>query len=171
MPQGVLGLIIAGIFAAAMSTLSSSINSAATAWVTDIQPRISKGLDVLKAAKKATLVTGIVGILFALLMATWDIKSLWDEFSKILGILLGGLGGLFLLGFLVRRANSTGAIVGLISSMLVQIIVIRTQAVNLLLYSTVGFITCFVTGCLVSLLTGGTRKNVDNLTIGSLKKD
>lgn len=170
MPQGVLGLIIAGIFAAAMSTLSSSINSVATAWVTDIQPRLSKGFDVLAAARKATLVSGIVGILFALLMATWDIKSLWDEFSKILGILLGGLGGLFLLGFLSRRANSAGAIVGLISSMLVQIIVIRTQAVNLLLYSTVGFIACFVVGYIVSMITGGPRKNVDNITIGSLKK-
>jgi len=171
MPVGVVGLIIAGIFAAAMSTLSASMNSAATAFVTDIQPKIVKDFNVLKAAKRATIVMGAIGIIFAILMATWDIKSLWDEFSKILGILLGGLGGLFLLGFLSKKANSTGAICGIIASMIAQFIVIRTQAVNLLLYSSVGFITCFVIGYIVSIITGGPRKDINHLTIGTLKKE
>lgn len=168
LPQGVMGLVIAGIFAAAMSTLSSSINSAATAWVVDILPKIRKNVDMFSAVKKATIVVGIIGLAFALLMATWDIKSLWDEFSKILGILLGGLGGLFLLGFLCKRANSAGAIAGLAASMLVQVVIINTQAVNLLLYSTVGFITCFIVGYLVSLFTGGPKKNIESLTVTSL---
>ena len=86
------------------------------------------------------------------MMATWDVKSLWDEFSKILGILLGGLGGLFLLGFLCPKANSTGAVAGLLAGIAAQLIVTRSQAVHLLLYSTVGFVTCFVVGLLVSLV-------------------
>ena len=149
-PQGALGLVIAGIFAAAMSTISASMNSAATAYVTDIHAKISRGGASLKAAKAATLIIGLIGIGFALVMATWDVKSLWDEFSKILGILLGGLGGLFLLGFLCPKANATGATVGLLSGMVVQLIVMRAQSVHLLLYSTVGFVTCFVVGLLVS---------------------
>jgi Na+/proline symporter len=116
---------------------------------------------MFSAVKKATIIVGIIGLAFALLMATWDIKSLWDEFSKILGILLGGLGGLFLLGFLCKRANSAGAIAGLVASMLVQVVIINTQAVNLLLYSTVGFITCFIVGYLVSLFTGGPKKKIE----------
>lgn len=171
MPAGIVGLIIAGIFAAAMSTLSASMNSAATAFVTDIQPKIVKDFNVLKAAKRSTIVMGAIGVVFALLMATWDIKSLWDEFSKILGILLGGLGGLFLLGFLSKKANSAGAICGIIASMIAQFIVIRTQAVNLLLYSSVGFVTCFIVGYVVSILTGGPDKDINHLTIGTLKKE
>ena len=151
-PTGALGLVIAGIFAAAMSTISASMNSAATAYITDIHSKISKPAASLKTAKTATLIIGIVGIVFALVMATWDVKSLWDEFSKILGILLGGLGGLFLLGFLCPKANSTGAVVGLLTGIFVQLIVTRAQAVHLLLYSSVGFVTCFVVGLLVSLV-------------------
>lgn len=151
-PTGALGLVIAGIFAAAMSTISASMNSAATAYITDIHSKITKPAPSLKMAKTATLVIGLVGIAFALMMATWDVKSLWDEFSKILGILLGGLGGLFLLGFLCPKANSTGAVAGLLAGIVVQLFVTRAQAVHLLLYSSVGFVTCFVVGLLVSFL-------------------
>jgi hypothetical protein len=52
---------------------------------------------MLRLARLVTLVLGVLGVGFALLVATIDIKSLWDEFNKLLGLLLGGLGGLFLL--------------------------------------------------------------------------
>jgi SSS family solute:Na+ symporter len=157
LPSGVVGLVIAGIFAAAMSTLSGSMNSAATAFVTDIYSKIASsssqdGAAKLRLARIVTLIIGLVGIAFAFMMATWEIKSLWDEFAKILGILLGGLGGLFLLGFICRRANSFGAICGIIASIVAQIIVLKGGYVNLLLYSTTGFISCFVVGYLASLL-------------------
>ena len=165
LPTGLLGLVIAGIFAAAMSTLSASMNSAATAFVTDIYAKIRPGGDTLRTAKRATLAIGAVGLAFALLMATWDVKSLWDEFSKILGILLGGLGGLFLLGFLSRKANAAGAVCGLSGCIAVQLTVMHFQAVNLLLYSTVGFLSCLLIGWLASLLTGGNRKDISGLTL------
>ena len=166
-PAGVKGLVIAGIFAAAMSTLSASMNSAATAFVTDIFPKIQRSaeLDSLKVAKRATLFIGIIGVAFALVMATWDVKSLWDEFSKILGILLGGLGGLFLLGFLSKKANWIGAVTGLVGCITVQMIVMHNQSVNLLLYSTVGFLSCFAIGWIVSVMTGGCKKDIGGLTI------
>lgn len=174
LPRGVLGLVIAGLFAAAMSTLSSSMNSAATAFVTDIYRKMQPRRDerhMLSIARWATFVLGMVGILFAVVMASWDIKSLWDEFSKFLGILLGGLGGLFLLGLVTRRANATGALCGLVGSIIVQTLVTQHQWVNLLLYSTTGFIACFVIGYVVSLFTGGSDpKHTDNLTIYKTKK-
>lgn len=169
LPRGVLGLVIAGLFAAAMSTLSSSMNSAATAFVTDIYRKVRPAGDerhMLRVARWATFVLGTVGILFAVVMASWDIKSLWDEFSKFLGILLGGLGGLFLLGLVTRRANAVGALCGLAGSVAVQALVTQHAWVNLLLYSTTGFIACFVIGYAVSVLTGGSRREkTDNLTV------
>ena len=163
LPNGVLGLVIAGLFAAAMSTLSASMNSSATAFVTDIYPKLKRhsqasspapedGKRMLRLARLVTLVLGVLGVGFALLMATLDIKSLWDEFNKILGLLLGGLGGLFLLGMTTKRANSFGAVCGIVASVVVQIIVTRFQLVHVLLYSTTGFIACFVVGYLCSLL-------------------
>lgn len=172
LPVGVLGLVIAGLFAAAMSTLSSSMNSAATAFVTDIYRKAVPGRDgagLLRVARLSTFVLGAVGIGFALMMASWEIKSLWDEFSKILGILLGGLGGLFLLGLVTRRANSFGALCGIAASIVVQIVVARGGYVNLLLYSTTGFISCFIVGYAASWLVPS-GKNTDPLTIYGIRK-
>ena len=171
MPQGLVGLLISGIFAAAMSTLSSSMNSAATAYSVDIHFRFgwSANRDQLWLARLFTLILGLMGILFAILMATWDVKSLWDEFQKILGLVLGGLGGLFLLGLLTRRANGPGAVMGLLGSVLVQIWVSRTGMVHLLLYAGTGFISCFLIGYVSSLFFPGRSKDIVPLTIYGLK--
>ncbi|MCU0457777.1 MAG: sodium/solute symporter [Bacteroidales bacterium] len=166
LPAGISGLLIGGIFAAAMSTLSASMNSSATAYCVDIHFRF--GLtkhDQLKVAKTVTLVLGLIGILFAVLMATWDIKSLWDEMQKIIGLVIGGMGGLFMLGLLTRRANGIGAVIGLLSSIVVQVLVSKTQAVHLLLYATTGFLSCFIVGYLASLLFSKKTKNITHLTV------
>ncbi len=161
LPVGMVGMLIAGIFAAAMSTLSGSMNSAATAYITDIRPKLFKNKPQadLKTAKTATLAVGALSLCFAFLMATWNINSLWDEFNKILGLIMGSMGGLFLLGMITRRANAPGALIGMIISIIVQAVVAAYTPVNLLLYTTVGFITCFVTGYIASLFFTHHNKN------------
>src|SRR5690606_4179433 len=71
---------------------------------------------LLKIARIATVLTGIAGVLLALWMANSNIKSLWDQFYRFLGLFTGGLGGMFLLGMLTKRANATGTLVGLVAS-------------------------------------------------------
>lgn len=161
LPKGLIGLLISGIFAAAMSTLSGSMNSAATAFEVDIRPKLfpkstmATGADdkkrELKRAKRTTMIIGVLSLLFAFLMATWDINSLWDEFNTILGLILGSMGGLFFLGMVTKRANAKGALIGMIVSIIVQALVARYTPVYLLLYTTVGFVTCFVVGYVASL--------------------
>lgn len=154
LPAGISGLLIAGIFAASMSSLSSSMNSGATAYATDVHFRFKwnkKGSE-LKIARLATLIIGIIGILFALFMATLDIKSLWDEFQKILGLVIGSLGGVFLLGILVKRANSTAALIGIVGSIVVQVIVVFYEPVHLLVYTATGVVSCFIIGYFTSLI-------------------
>lgn len=152
LPAAVVGLLVSGIFAAAMSTLSGSMNSAATAFIVDIYPRIcrSAAASSLRSARISTLVIGTMSLTFAVLMATWDVASLWDEFQKILGLILGCMGGLFVLGMLTRRANSSGAVIGIVVSMAVQFFVARFHTFHLLLYTASGFITCFVVGYVAS---------------------
>lgn len=167
MPDGVVGLLIAGLFAAAMSTLSSSMNSAATAYTVDMHFRlgISSKIDHLKLARIVTFILGVAGIMVGLLMATMDIVSLWDEFQRILGLILGGIGGLFFLGMTTKRANGIGAIIGLIGSIPIQIWVSQTGAVHLLLFTATGFISCFIIGYLASLFTPKDDKDITELTI------
>ena len=154
LPTGVSGLLIAAIFAAAMSSLSSSMNSAATSYATDIHFRFgwNKNLNELKLARRATLVIGIVGTLFAFMMATMDVKSLWDEFQKVLGLVIGGLGGVFLLGIFTKKANSTGVLIGIVVSIIVQVLVAIYEPVHLLMYAATGVISCFLVGYIASLV-------------------
>ena len=153
LPTGVSGLLIAAIFAAAMSSLSSSMNSAATSYATDIHFRFgwNKKSNELKLARKATLIIGIIGTLFAIMMATMDVKSLWDEFQKVLGLVIGSLGGVFLLGIFTKRANSLGVLIGIVVSIMVQVYVGITEPVHILVYSATGVVSCFLVGYLASL--------------------
>lgn len=153
LPAGISGLLIAAIFAAAMSSLSSSMNSAATAYSIDIHFRFgwNKKTNELKLARRTTLIIGLAGTLFAIMMATMDIKSLWDEFQKVLGLVIGSLGGVFLLGIFTKKANSTGVLIGIVVSIIVQIFVGITEPVHLLMYSATGVISCFIVGYIASL--------------------
>lgn len=154
LPAGVSGLLIAGIFSAAMSSLSSSMNSVATAFMTDFYQRFSWGnlTSELTMARIATLVFGIIGTVFALMMATWEIQSLWDQLQLYIGLFAGGLGGIFLLGVTSKKANSFGAIMGLFSSTIIQIILNKVADIHVLLFAMTGFVAAYGIGYVVSLL-------------------
>jgi Na+/proline symporter len=122
-------------------------------------------MDHLKLARIVTLVLGAAGIATGFLMATLDIVSLWDQFQLILGLILGGIGGLFFLGMLTKRANGPGAIIGLAGSTLFQVWVYQNEIVHLLIFTATGFISCFVIGYLASLLFRSEQKEITHLTI------
>lgn len=155
LPIGVSGLLIAGIFSAAMSSISSSLNSVSTAFCNDFykhyRPEISDK-KLLKIARWATIITGIAGVSFALWMANSDIKSLWDQFYKFLGLFTGGLGGMFLLGMLTKKANAKGTLLGLFVSGVTIWYVSSFTKINFLMYTFIGVFTCFVFGYLFSLV-------------------
>jgi len=129
------------------------MNSAAASYINDIHNRFSFGRKKrsLKTAKKATFIIGLLGILFAFFMASTEIKSLWDEFNKILGLIIGSLGGVFLLGMLTKKANSQGVLIGILFSFAIQITINSFKIVHLLLYSATGAISCFIIGYFMSL--------------------
>lgn len=152
LPKGISGLLIAAIFAAAMSSLSSSMNAGAASFSVDIYNRLGWGQkeDGLKTARWVTFCIGASGILFAFTMASYDIKSLWDEFNKILGLIFGSLGGVFLLGIITKKANSKGVLFGILLSFFTQVFISYFNAVHLLLYAATGVISCFVFGYIAS---------------------
>lgn len=174
LPNGIAGILIAGIFAAAMSSLDSSMNSVASVVTTDFYQRFNPGAsehNSLKVAKWTTGIVGASGTAFALVMAGWDIKSLWDQLSTFIGLFAGGLGGVFILGIFTKRTNGTGAVVGLLASGIVQYIVKSFTPLHLLLYSFTGMISCIVIGYLCSLIFNKQASKDEGLTIFSLKTD
>ncbi|MEE2640741.1 MAG: sodium/solute symporter [Planctomycetota bacterium] len=171
LPVGVAGLLVAGIFAAAQSTVSTSMNSTATSIVTDfLKPFhvLKDDRQYLMAARMFTVLLGIAGTGFALLFISPDIKSLFDEFIKVIGLFMGVLGGLFVLGVMTKRANGTGALVGGIVGAVSMFALWKLTPINGYLYTTSGIVICFVVGYLVSLLLPAGIKPIDGLTIYDL---
>lgn len=121
LPAGVTGLLIAAIFAAAMSTISTSLNSSATILMTDVYKRYlrpdatEKGM--MTALYASTLLWGVLGtgIALALIRA----EQILDAWWKLQGIFAGGMLGLFLLGMISRRANNPGAVTGVLAGVAV----------------------------------------------------
>jgi SSS family transporter len=174
LPMGISGLVVAGIFAAAQSTISTSMNSTSTALVTDfIRPmqRIKSERSYLRLARVLTAVMGLAGMILALSFATADIKSLWDQFMRVLGLFGGSMCGLFCLGILTTRANGPGAIIGALAGAGGLFLVQQYTEVHLLLYAFVGITVCFLSGYLASLAFPSATKYVQGLTIYTLEAD
>jgi Na+/proline symporter len=155
LPIGVSGLLVAGIFSAAMSSISSSLNSVSTAYCNDFHSHFKPNipdLKLLRIARVVTMITGVLGILLALWMASSNIKSLWDQFYKFLGLFTGGLGGMFLLGMLTKKANAKGTLLGLLVSAIFIWYISAFTEINFLMYSFFGVASCFTFGYLFSLI-------------------
>ncbi|MDG2206609.1 MAG: sodium/solute symporter [Pirellulales bacterium] len=169
LPLGVAGLVVAAIFAAAMSSLDSSMNSVSAAVTTDFYQRLGKNVtsqSALRTARWMTVLIGGSGIVFALWMAAQpDIRSLWDEFSKIIGLFGGGLGGVFLLGIFTRRGTGAGALAGILASGILQYAIKETVPLHAWAYGATGILSCFVIGYLVSVLVPRGRRDLSGLTL------
>jgi len=168
LPVGIAGLIVAGIFAASQSTLSSSMNSIATAYVTDFHRRLGRlesEASYLRVARLVTVLVGAIGIGGALLMASSDIRSLYSFFLEILGVLGGTLSGLFVLGIFTSRASGVGALAGALLSAVVVFSVRANQPLNVYAYAPIGLFTCVSSGWLFSLFLPSHRKDLTGLTL------
>lgn len=121
LPIGVRGLLIAALFAAAMSSIDTSLNSSATILMSDMYQRFLRPLaddkHKLRFLRITTIVLGILGTATALLMI--DNKGALDTWWNLAGIFSGGMLGLFLLGVLSRRSGSMQAALAVIVGLLV----------------------------------------------------
>lgn len=157
LPVGIAGLLIAAIFSAAMSTLSANINSTATVLTEDFYRRFRKGATDKQAmgfARLSGIVVGGLGLLMAILLATFDIASLWDQFNFFLGLLTSGLGGLFMMGIFTERIGTRSAFAGFVGSIVILLIVNSYSNVSFLLYGFIGLASCFLIGYLSSFVFG-----------------
>lgn len=174
LPAGLTGLIIAGIFAASMSTLSACINSVATLVSVDFYERYWKHATQKKSvllAEVVTVVGGCIGIGTALLLATADIQSALDTSFVLGGLLGGGFAGCYALGMFTKRANWQGTMIGVGTSLVLTLIAWSYDAVHPFFYIFIANLTTIVVGYLASLFFPAPTQSLYGLTIYTPRKD
>jgi SSS family solute:Na+ symporter len=121
LPTGITGLLIASIFAAGMSTISTSINSSATVILSDHYKRYLKKDPSQKECMRVLIIASFImgGLGLAVGLALNGVESALDAWWALASIFSGGILGLFLLGFTSRRAKSPQAAIGVLCGILV----------------------------------------------------
>ena len=156
MPIGLIGLLMAAIFAAAMSTIAGELSALSTSTVMDFYRRWVRDdgdeAHLLLVSKAAMLFWAI----FASIVAIWAVElgSLIEVVNRFGSFFYGSILGVFLLAIGWSRCNSTGAFVGLIAGMSVVGYVALNTSIAFLWHNLIGAVVVFATGMIVSELTG-----------------
>lgn len=155
LPHGISGLVIAAIFAAAMSNLSGSLNSLSSSTVMDfykplVKPNASDE-DLLRLSRWLTAAWGFVLIGIAILARSWG--SVFTTGLTIASLVYGPMLGAFLLGVLTKRANQTGVMVGMGAALAAMAIIWFKTHLAWTWYVITGTIICSTIGYAVSLIT------------------
>lgn len=159
LPVGLIGLLMAAIFAAAMSTVSGELSALSTSTVIDFYRRWVRDdgdqAHLLWVSKLATLFWA----LFASVVAIWasELGSLIEVVNRFGSFFYGSILGVFLLAIGWQRANSTGAFVGLLAGMGVVAWVTINTSIAFLWHNLIGVVVVFVVGMVVSELTGPSK--------------
>ena len=156
LPVGLIGLLMAAIFAAAMSTVSGELSALSTSTVIDFYRRWVRDdgdqAHLLWVSKLATLFWA----LFASIVAIWasELGSLIEVVNRFGSFFYGSILGVFLLAIGWKRANSTGAFVGLLAGMGVVAWVTINTSIAFLWHNLIGAVVVFAVGMIVSEVTG-----------------
>jgi Na+/proline symporter len=153
LPVGIVGLVIAVIFTAAMSAISGEINSLATVTVIDIYKRhmVKHATDghYLGASRVATIFWGIYAMIFA--STATGFGALIEAVNQVGSLFYGGMLGVFVLAFFVKRCTATGAFVGVLAGEAAIFTTTRFTGA-FLWYNVVGCLVVVVVGWSISLL-------------------
>jgi SSS family solute:Na+ symporter len=152
MPVGLVGLMIAAIFAAAMSASGGELNALATATIIDFYRRhfVRHASDrhYLAVSKLATVGWGLFACVVAMYSANQG--SLIEVVNRYGSFFYGSLLGVFILAILSKRATATGAFWGLIAGMVVVLIVAFTTPVAFLWHNLIGAVVVVAVGMSIS---------------------
>lgn len=154
LPHGISGLVIAAIFAAAMSNLSGSLNSLASTTVLDFyKPLVKPHADdasLLKLSRWLTAAWGVLLILIAIISRNWG--SVFTVGLTLASLVYGTMLGAFLLGVLTKRANQRGVICGMLASLVTMTAVKFYTTIAWTWYVLIGTVVCLVVGYSLSAL-------------------
>jgi SSS family solute:Na+ symporter len=163
LPAGISGLLIAAIFAAAQSTISSSLNSISACVTVDIRdrffpPKDGQARTGVAFSRTVIVIVGALSVGAALYLSATDQAQTWDLFLSITGLFGVPLAGVFALGIFTKRANTSGVLAGLLLGAALAWVVQEKAGLTPFAVSTVAFIGAMIFGYLISLLTGAIER-------------
>jgi Na+/proline symporter len=157
MPVGLVGLLIAAIFAAAMSASAAELNSLSTATIIDFYRRhfrpSATEAHYLKVSKIATGFWGVVACTVAIYASS--LGSLIEVVNRFGSFFYGSLLGVFVLAIGTRRATGRGAFFGLIAGMAAVALVATFSSISFLWHNVVGVVVVVTVGMLLSYTEPG----------------
>jgi len=159
LPTGLVGLFIAAVFAAAMSSMDSELNSLSTATVIDvykrhIRPDAGEG-HYLVVSRLATVFWAVIAGFYASYAGA--LGSVIEAVNRIGSYFYGSILGVFVLAVGLKRANGNGAFAGLFAGMTAVWLINAGTDIAFLWLNIVGCVAVVAVGLFVSLLTGGNR--------------
>lgn len=161
MPVGLVGLVMAGIFAAAMSTVSGEVNSLATVTVMDVYRRYVKkdasDRHYLWASRLATAFWGTYAVSFAA-YGGGSFGALIEAVNKVGSLFYGGMLGVFILAFFFPRCTAAGAFWGVIVGEAAILAAARFTNIAFLWYNLIGPVVVVTVGIMVSYAQRGGKE-------------
>jgi Na+/proline symporter len=151
-----------------MATLSSIMNSVSTLASVDFYEKLVKNPTPKKSvlfAEIVTVLSGLIGISFALVLSRYDIHSLFDVSIELAGLLGGGFAGAYTLGMFTRRANSPGVAIGVASAIALTTLAWTMNLVHPYFYLAISIMLCIVIGYVASLFFPAPTRSLKGLTI------
>ena len=149
------GIIIAAIFAASQSSISSSLNSISACFTSDVYERFGENkpaTKILFVARSVTVAAGVMGVLASIYLIYSNESELWDTFNSLIGLMGGPMTGLFMLGIFIKKANANSALAGVVASVISVLIVQSFTALNFFFYGVIGTLVVVIVGYLTAPL-------------------
>lgn len=171
MPAGIAGLIIAAIFAASQSTISSSLNSISACFTVDIYNRMFGNQDDqqgVKVAKIIIIICGILGTSIGLYFIKAGQSGMIDLFQQILGMLGGPVVGIFILGVFSQRTSASAAFIGLIVAGFI-VFYLQSLGLAVYIYAICSVFTSTIIGLIMSYIWPN-KKVITGLTYKTLRE-
>jgi uncharacterized sodium:solute symporter family permease YidK len=103
-------------------------------------------------ARWSGLIIGLLGMAMALVLATWNIASLWDQFNTFLGLMTSGLGAFFIMGIFFPRISGKAALTGVIIGIGILVLIRNHTTLSFLLYGFAGMVISVVVGYILSFV-------------------
>lgn len=159
LPVGLTGLLIASIFAAGMSTIATSVTSSSTIILTDYYQRFRKhagNRERMLVLKLSSVGVGVAGILVA--FAFMSVQSALDAWWALASIFSGGMLGLFLLGYISKKARNFDAVLGVVCGVILVCWIVISPFAHANLAIVFGTLLIFLAGFLSANLLNKRRR-------------
>ena len=167
-PVGIKGLVVAALSAAIVSSLASMLNSTATIFTMDIyKPYFSKktdGADLVPVGRIAVMIALIIAVFMAPLLN--NMEQMFQYIQEYTGLVSPGILAVFLMGLFWKKANSTGAITGVIASMpfalMLKLLPVEMPFLDQMFYTSIFTVVVIL---MVSLITAKTDEDPKSIPL------